>query len=68
MRINFPNPKVMNTAHFNNGYNINPIFQNNENLQHPHHINLQLMKVLDLYLVILAFSKPTTEICFSVRG
>jgi len=55
----------MNTAHFNNGHNLNPNFQNNENLQRPHHINLQLMRVLDLYLVILAFSKPSTDF-FSV--
>jgi hypothetical protein len=52
----------MNTAHFNNGHNLNHNFQNNENLQHPHHINLQLMRVLELYLIILAFSKPSTEI------
>jgi hypothetical protein len=61
-------PKVINTAHFNNRHNLNPHFQNNGNLRHTHYKNLQLMRVFDLYLVILAFLKPLTEISFGVGG
>jgi hypothetical protein len=68
MQINFPNPKAMNTAHFKNWHNLNPNFQNNGNLQHTHHRNLQLMRVFDVYLVILAFLKPFTEFFFGVGG
>jgi hypothetical protein len=68
MIINFSNPKAMNTAHFNNGHDLNLNFQNNGNLQHTHHTNLQLMRAFDLYLVILVFSKPPIEISFGVGG